>query len=98
MFLLLVTLTKKMLSVYIQSLADLNYFRIKSKFDQSGVKTTFKLLQSLSCDNLNSGIAIANDGTKEVGIILNSSTDQILELQVHNTLGQIGGNSFYKCC
>ena len=71
-----------------QSLADLNYFKL-AQTDQSGVKTTSKIITAASCDNLNSGIAIANDGTKEVGVILNSSTDQILELQVHNTLGQL---------
>lgn len=79
---------KKCYQFTAQSLADLNYFKL-AQTDQSGVKTTSKIITAVSCDNLNSGIAIANDGTKEVGIILNSSTDQILELQVHNTLGQL---------
>lgn len=71
-----------------QSLADLNYFKL-TQTDVSGIKTVSKIITSESCNHLNNGITIANDGTNEVGVILNSLVDQNLQLQVHNTLGQL---------
>jgi hypothetical protein len=38
---------------------------------------------------VNGTILIANNGTKEVGVILNIDEDQALELHVHNALGQL---------
>ncbi|HRG01836.1 MAG TPA: T9SS type A sorting domain-containing protein [Bacteroidia bacterium] len=72
----------------VQSLSELNYFRL-SQTDQTGIKTISKVITSSACDNLGEGITIANDGTKEVGVVFNSLVDQNLELHVHNTLGQI---------
>jgi hypothetical protein len=52
-------------------------------------KAISNVVSIASCKNVNGTILIANNGTKEVGIILNSLNDQALELHVHNALGQL---------
>lgn len=70
------------------SIADMNYFRLKQT-DNNGVTTLSKNISILSCDNKGEDIIITNDGSNEVGVLVNSLSDQALELHVHNTLGQL---------
>lgn len=83
------TTNKKNCYQYIgSSISDMNYFRL-THTDNFGVKTISKVVNVSSCKNSNGNILIAHGGTKELGIILNSLTDQALELHVHNALGQL---------
>ena len=70
------------------SVSDITYFRLTTT-DGNGMKNLSNVISIASCNDLNGTILIANDGTKEIGVIVNSSNDQTLELQVHNTLGQL---------
>jgi hypothetical protein len=70
------------------SVSDVTYFRLTTT-DDHGMKSISNVISIASCDNLSGGILIANDGTNEVGVILNSKMDQTLELQIHNSLGQL---------
>lgn len=70
------------------SVSDVTYFRLTTT-DNNGTKSVSKTISVASCNDANGNILIANDGTKEVGIILNSLIDQKLELFVHNALGQL---------
>jgi microcystin degradation protein MlrC len=66
----------------------MTYFRLTTT-DGNGMKNLSNVISIASCNNINGTILIANGGTKEVGVILNSSDNQTLELQVHNALGQL---------
>jgi len=68
--------------------ADVNYFRLKQT-DKNGQSKTSAIISVASCDKSNGHIVIANNGGKEVGVILTAAADQKLQLYVHNTLGQI---------
>ncbi|MCD6018048.1 MAG: Ig-like protein [Bacteroidetes bacterium] len=68
--------------------SEINYFRL-SQTDHNNQTTLLKTIAVEPCNNAKGKIAIANDGSKKIGIILNSPTDQTLELQIHNTLGQL---------
>ena len=70
------------------SVSDITYFRLITT-DVSGTKNASKIIAINSCDDINENILIANNGTNEVGVIVNSLTDQKLELQVNNALGQL---------
>ena len=70
------------------SVSDVTYFRLTTT-DDHGMKSISNVISIASCDNLSGDILIANDGTNEVGVILNSKMDQTLELQIHNSLGQL---------
>lgn len=70
------------------SVADINYFRL-TETDKTGNATQYKTISVSACDANNEQIVLANDGSKKVGVILNSETDQYLQLEVHNTLGQL---------
>ena len=70
------------------SISEMNYFRLKQT-DNNETKTTSKVIVIPSCEKMNGTILIAHGGAKEVGVILNSQHEQSLELQVHNTLGQL---------
>jgi hypothetical protein len=70
------------------SVSDVAYFKLTT-IANNGIKSVSKTTSVGACNNTNGNILIANDGTKEVGIILNSLIDQKLELYVHNALGQL---------
>lgn len=70
------------------SVSDVTYFRLTTT-DENGIKSMSNIISIASCNDISGSVLIANDGTKEVGIIFNSLTDQRLELQVHNSLGQL---------
>ena len=70
------------------SITDMNYFRLVL-VDNNGVKNISKSINIASCKASNGNILIAHSGTNELGVVLNSLSDQTLELQVHNALGQL---------
>lgn len=70
------------------SISDVTYFKLTTT-DKYGVKSTSKTISITSCNNQSGTILIANDGSHEIGVILNSLSDQKLELFVHNALGQL---------
>jgi hypothetical protein len=83
------TTTEKHCYQYItSSLSNLNYFRL-TQTDNDGATTNSKIISIAACQNIDENIIIAHGGTKEVGVILNALNDQVLELHVHNSLGQL---------
>lgn len=70
------------------SVSDVTYFRLTTT-DDNGMKSLSNIISAASCNDGNGTVLIANDGTKEVGVILNSEIDQTLELHIYNTLGQL---------
>jgi hypothetical protein len=83
------TTTSKHCYKYVtSSVSDVTYFKLITT-DENGDKNTSKTTSIESCDNANGNILLANDGTNEVGVILNSNSDQKLTLYVHNALGQL---------
>ncbi|MBC7696244.1 MAG: hypothetical protein H7141_12450 [Burkholderiales bacterium] len=68
--------------------SSLVYFKLTS-IDDKGLKSNSKIISVASCGNPDENIVIANDGTKEIGLLLNASSDQNIQLYVHNALGQI---------
>lgn len=83
------TTTNKHCYKYItNSVSDVTYFRLTTT-DDNGMKSISNVISIASCDEMSGNILIANDGTNEVGVILNSAIDQTLELHVHNALGQL---------
>ena len=70
------------------SVSDLTYYKLNT-VDSYGTKNTSKIISISSCHDSKENILIANDGSKEIGIIVNSSSNQKLELYIHNALGQL---------
>lgn len=70
------------------SSTEINYFRL-TQTDNNQQSTLLKTIAIESCDKTTAHILITNDGSKKIGIILNSLSDQKLQLQIHNTLGQL---------
>ena len=70
------------------SVSDLTYYKLNT-VDNYGGKSTSKIISIESCNSNNQTILIANDGSKEIGVIINSLTNQKLELHIHNALGQL---------
>lgn len=83
------TTTNKHCYKYItNSVSDVTYFRLITT-DDHGMESVSNVISIASCNDVNGTILIANNGTKEVGVILNIDEDQALELHVHNALGQL---------
>ena len=58
--------------------------------DNNGNAKTFKVVSLEACgDNLSGNITLTNNGTKEVGVLVNSLSDTTIDLFVYNALGQI---------
>ena len=70
------------------SLADINYFKL-SQTDYNGTRKSFNIISINSCNKVPNDIVLANNGTKTVGVILNSTTENTLQLNVYNMLGQV---------
>ena len=70
------------------SVSDITYFRLTTT-DANGNKSVSHKISTSSCNDKDGTILIANGGTNQIGVILNSLNDQNLELQVHNALGQL---------
>lgn len=68
--------------------SSLTYFKLTA-VDNNGVKSISKIISVASCGNPDENILIANDGSKEIGILLNALSDQNIQLYVHNALGQL---------
>jgi hypothetical protein len=69
-------------------MANVNYYRLLQT-DDSKKTTVHKIVSLNACDQLLDNTVITNNGTKTVGILVNSSVDATYELNVHNSLGQI---------
>lgn len=72
----------------VSSLGETNYFKLKLS-DNKGTSTTSKVISVASCKNLSDNIIITNDGSDQIGVIVNAIGDKNLEINVHNSLGQI---------
>jgi hypothetical protein len=70
------------------TISSMNYFKL-TQTDFNGVSESFQIISIVSCSSSNGNILIANNGTKQVGVILNALSNQTLEMQVHNALGQL---------
>lgn len=70
------------------SVSDLTYYKLNT-VNSYGTKNTSKISSIVSCNNSNQNILIANDGSKEIGVVINSLTNQKLELYIQNALGQL---------
>lgn len=68
--------------------AGINYFRLRET-DKNSRSETFSIISVAACDHSKDHILIASDGGKEFGIVYNASSDQSLEVHIHNALGQI---------
>ncbi len=69
-------------------IANVNYYRLKQT-DYNKISTAGKIISLDACDNILDNATLTNNGTKTVGIIVNSTYDGNYELNVHNSLGQI---------
>ena len=71
------------------TIGDIGYYRLMQT-DNNGNAKTFKVVSLEACgDNLSGNITLTNNGTKEVGVLVNSLTDATIDLFVYNALGQI---------
>jgi hypothetical protein len=70
------------------SISSMNYFKL-TQTDFNGVSESFQIISQTSCNSANGNILIAHNGTTQVGVILNALSNQMLQLQVHNALGQL---------
>ena len=70
------------------SVSDVTYYKLNT-VNSYGTKSTSKIISTISCNDSKQTILIANDGSKEIGVIIKSSTNQKLELHIHNALGQL---------
>lgn len=66
----------------------INYFRLRET-DRNSRSKTYALISVTACDHSKEQILIASDGGKEFGILYNASSDQSLQVYIHNTLGQV---------
>ncbi|MES2514025.1 MAG: hypothetical protein V4580_07760 [Bacteroidota bacterium] len=70
------------------SVSEISYFKLITT-DKYGMKNASKIISVAGCNSEGENILITNDGSNQVGVILNSLTDQNLQLYVHNALGQL---------
>ncbi len=70
------------------TLNTVNYFRLQ-QVDYDGKVTTSKIISINRCNTTKDNVLITNNGTKEVGLIVNASVTQKLILFIYNTLGQV---------
>jgi hypothetical protein len=70
------------------SVSDISYFKLKMT-DKYGMQSASKIISLTGCNSNEENVLLANDGSSEVGVILNSLYDQNLQLHVHNALGQL---------
>lgn len=67
---------------------DVNYYRL-TQTDNDGRVKTFNVVSMEACGNSSDNMMLTNNGTKEVGVLVNSLSDAKIELYVYNSLGQI---------
>lgn len=65
-----------------------NYYKLYQT-DYNNKRSISKIISVKGCDVLNSSMLVTNTGKKQVTIILNSTSNQILKLKIHNLLGQL---------
>jgi hypothetical protein len=82
------TNTKHCYKYVTNSVSDVTYFRLTTT-DDNGTKSLSNVISITSCVDASGNILIANTGTNEVGVILNSKIDQTLALYLYNALGQL---------
>ena len=66
----------------------INYFKL-TQTDFAGNTTSSKIISINGCGTTTDNIIIANNGTKDIGILINSKTNQKLNLMIYNSLGQL---------
>jgi hypothetical protein len=67
---------------------DINYFRLREA-DKNSRNETSEIIAVTNCDHSSQTMLIASEGGKEMGVIYNAPSDQVLQLYIHNALGQI---------
>jgi hypothetical protein len=70
------------------SSSPLNYFRL-SQTDQNKNTKLLKIISLESCHDITNQMILTNNGSRNIGLILHADWQQHLQLQVHNTLGQL---------
>jgi hypothetical protein len=70
------------------TIGDIGYYRLVQT-DINGNSKTFNVVSLEACDNLSGNTVLTNNGTKEVGVLVNSLSDATIDLYVYNSLGQI---------
>ncbi len=66
----------------------IHYFRLRQT-DKNSRSETFQIISVAACDSRQDHILIASDGGKEFGVLYHASSDQSLDVAIHNTLGQL---------
>jgi hypothetical protein len=69
-------------------LSGINYFKLMQT-DFSSKTTSSKIISINGCGTTSDNIVITNNGSTDVGVLVNSKTNQKLILMVHNSLGQL---------
>lgn len=73
----------------VAAIADgITYFRLRET-DKNSRSETFQIISVAACHHSNDNILIASDGGKDFGVLYNASSDQLLDVVIHNTLGQV---------
>lgn len=70
------------------TIGDINYYRL-IQVDNDGKSTTYETKTIEGCGNKSNTIILTNDGTKQLGVLLNSEEDSKIQLLIHNSLGQL---------
>jgi hypothetical protein len=70
------------------SIADIGYYRLVQT-DINGNSKTFNVVSLEGCGTSSGNMTLTNNGTKEVGVLVNSLSDATIDLYVYNSLGQI---------
>lgn len=68
--------------------ADVNYFRLRQT-DRDGRSEYSKMISVVSCADVENTMVLTNNGTTNLNLIANTAEDQVVQLKIHNTLGQL---------
>lgn len=68
--------------------SGINYYRLLQT-DNNGTINELNKVSVESCNSKADNLVLTNNGTKEVGVLVNSSSDKKITLLIHNSLGQI---------
>jgi hypothetical protein len=67
---------------------DINYFRLRET-DKTSRSETSHIISVANCGHSTQALLIDSEGGKEMGVIYNAASDEVLQLYIHNALGQV---------